>query len=156
MISFVSVYILTVCLLFAGCSYVSPSAITEVSIISAGMGYRGLGFNNSIVLRSDGTAEKTETEINEEKGKAEFISYRGKVSKEQFERIAALVIKNKFFSMQDTNEQISEGYSSRMKVVHSKGMKETKIPFGKGDEKIEEIKTTMREIEKQISWERMK
>jgi hypothetical protein len=77
------------------------------------------------------------------------------VSEEQFSRLADLVVRNGYFSMQDSYEVpgLMDAPPTITRVVHSSGEKKISNQAGKGGPKLDEIQKTIYTLLNDLDWQ---
>ncbi|MEP6923896.1 MAG: DUF6438 domain-containing protein [Pyrinomonadaceae bacterium] len=81
-------------------------------------------------------------------------NFSGVITKEQFDRLAQLINKNGFFSMQDKyiEKGVHDAPPTFTKVVYDGKTKEVSDNLGKGGEKLSEIKRAIKQTAEEIKW----
>lgn len=147
-------------LLCTSCSSARSPDISEVSLRSGG---GQLSYWYQIVVRKDGTAEylgdvsperrRQPKSFDDVPGEgAKRLMYRGRISPEQFNELAKLIIKNDFFSLKDDYGGVADAVQTTTSVVYSGGRKEVNNQIGRGGEKLSEIERTVEKVADQITW----
>jgi hypothetical protein len=124
--------------------------ISEVTLErSGGMVFRS-GYK--VVLRKDGRAEYIGETYAKREGK-----YRGHISKEQFERLAEVIVENDYFSLDDKyHAEVTDSDTITTSVVFSGGRKRVE-DFGRGGgERLTNIEREIDKVAEQIVWVRDK
>jgi len=140
--------------LSANCSVAPKPSLTgerhEISEITLQRsGSWGLKSEYRVTFRKDGTAEYQGDVHAKLKGK-----YRGKISNDQFEQLARLIIANDFFSLEDKYQALLTDIDMvTTSVVYAGGRKAVE-DFGRGGgERLTQIESEIDKTAELIAWE---
>ena len=122
--------------------------ISEVTLgRSGGMVFRS---DYKVVLRKDGTAEYVGDEHARREGK-----YHGRISKEQFQRLAKVIVENDYFSLDDEyRAQVTDADTVTTSVAYSGGRKRVEDHGRGGGERLTNIEREIEKVAEQITWVR--
>lgn len=140
--------LLFTCLIFSGCSFIKPD-IQEISHTTIGRDSHGDGRFYQISFKKDGAAEVKSRKFVHDVTITEQSHSRGKISLEQFEKLADVINQSGFFSKESSRPSLDS--SSSIKVTTATGEKEFYIKdWNNPDTKA--IIAAIEQINKQIEW----
>ena len=115
---------------------------------------------NRVGFTSDGTAYKIEGEINYEnsvKVGQKTTSYKGTITKEQFEELAKVLIENDFVNESNAKDNITDSSNYTLKIKYSGGEKEIITSnTGKDTPEINTILEAFKKLQNQIEFKEVK
>ncbi|MDT4969536.1 MAG: hypothetical protein QOJ64_4273 [Acidobacteriota bacterium] len=160
--AYVIAFNLFVAIFITGCTSAPSPDISEVSFRSGG---GQLSYWYQIVVRKDGTAEYLgDVSPERRRGPKSFddvpgegakrVMYRGRISPEQFNELAKVIIKNDFFSLKDNYGGVADAVQTTTSVVYCGGRKEVSNQIGQGGEKLTEIERAIEQVADHIAWAR--
>lgn len=143
------IFLFAVCLFFTGCVAGSQN-IEEISLSYGGRDYKGDGRFSETKFQKDGQAERMEKSFVHDVTITQQSHERGKISKEQFEKLVNVLTEKGFFSKEDTG--ISLDSSQTIKVVYSKGIKKLQTH---ADDDTKAMVDAIEQTAQQIEWEKV-
>lgn len=144
--------IFMIVLLLSACTPLGPSS-AEIQQISSGRGgidHKGDGYGSSLTFRRDGTAEDESYKLEHDVRK-DVVLKEATVTPEQFDRLAATVVANHFFSKDPYKGSHNDSFGGITVILPNGETRHAAITSN--DPELKAISTALSDLAKQMEWQ---